>query len=61
MNLERKAFGDVWHAWSEQHAHRCVMYLIHSHILNPICLTIQIFLQADEDDLIQKLESITIK
>jgi hypothetical protein len=43
MNLEQKAFGVVWHAWSELCAIKdviCIEKLIHSHMLNRICLTI---------------------
>jgi hypothetical protein len=44
MNLEQKAFGVVWHARSELHAIKdvmCIGKLIHLHMLNLICLTIQ--------------------
>ncbi len=45
MNLELKAFGVLWHAWSKLRAITVVMCfgkLINTHMLNCICFTIQI-------------------
>jgi hypothetical protein len=46
MNLEQKAFGVIWHTWSELRAIKdviCIGKLIHLHMLNRICLTNSLF------------------